>query len=139
VPTYEYRCDACGATYEVFQKMSDTPLETCDACGGALRKVLYPVAVHFKGSGFYTTDYGRSGSGPRTGRESEGDGEKGDGEKAGADKAGGAGKTAGEAGGAGKTADGGKTAGAGASGEAGASSATAAGDGSRKREKQPAG
>jgi putative FmdB family regulatory protein len=68
VPTYEYRCDACGATYEVFQKMSDPPLEVCEACGGSLRKVLHPVAIHFKGSGFYTTDYGRAGSGRRAGK-----------------------------------------------------------------------
>jgi predicted nucleic acid-binding Zn ribbon protein len=46
------------------QKMSDDPLEVCDSCGGRLRKVLHPVAIHFKGSGFYTTDYGR-GSGRR--------------------------------------------------------------------------
>jgi predicted nucleic acid-binding Zn ribbon protein len=48
------------------QKMSDDPHETCQKCGGRLRKVLHPVAIHFKGSGFYTTDYGK-GSGRRTG------------------------------------------------------------------------
>ena len=62
MPIYEYRCDACGHTVEVFQKFSDDPLETCEVCGGHLSKVLHPVAIHFKGSGFYTTDYGR-GSG----------------------------------------------------------------------------
>ena len=62
MPIYEYRCDACGHTVEVFQKFSDDPLETCEVCGGQLSKVLHPVAIHFKGSGFYTTDYGR-GSG----------------------------------------------------------------------------
>jgi putative FmdB family regulatory protein len=62
LPIYEYRCDACGHTVEVFQKFSDDPLETCEVCGGHLSKVLHPVAIHFKGSGFYTTDYGR-GSG----------------------------------------------------------------------------
>ena len=62
MPIYEYRCDACGHTVEVFQKFSDDPLETCEVCGGHLAKVLHPVAIHFKGSGFYTTDYGR-GSG----------------------------------------------------------------------------
>lgn len=76
MPTYEYRCDVCGATYELFQKMSDPPLETCEACGGSVRKVLYPVAIHFKGSGFYTTDYGRSGA-RRSGKGAEGDGDKG--------------------------------------------------------------
>lgn len=62
MPIYEYRCDACGHTVEVFQKFSDDPLESCEVCGGHLAKVLHPVAIHFKGSGFYTTDYGR-GSG----------------------------------------------------------------------------
>lgn len=62
MPIYEYRCDVCGHTLEVFQKFSDEPLETCEVCGGHLAKVLHPVAIHFKGSGFYTTDYGRGSS-----------------------------------------------------------------------------
>ena len=64
MPIYEYRCDDCGASFEVLQRMSDDPLETCENCGGRLQKVLHPVAIHFKGSGFYTTDYGK-GSGRR--------------------------------------------------------------------------
>jgi putative FmdB family regulatory protein len=59
LPIYEYRCDVCGHTLEVFQKFSEDPLETCEVCGGHVAKVLHPVAIHFKGSGFYTTDYGR--------------------------------------------------------------------------------
>lgn len=77
MPIYEYHCDACDASYEVFQKMSDDPLETCERCGGKLRKVLFPVAIHFKGSGFYTTDYGKGSGRPvgnREARGSEGDG-----------------------------------------------------------------
>ncbi len=66
MPIYEYQCDECGATVEAFQKMSDDPLTVCERCGGPLHKVLHPVAIHFKGSGFYTTDYGK-GSGRRTG------------------------------------------------------------------------
>ena len=59
MPIYEYRCPE-GHTFEVFQRMSDPPVEACEVCGaGSVQKVLYPVAVHFKGSGFYTTDYGR--------------------------------------------------------------------------------
>jgi putative FmdB family regulatory protein len=69
VPIYEYQCDECGASFEAFQKMSDDPLTECEKCGGSLRKVLHPVAIHFKGSGFYTTDYGK-GSGRRTGKDS---------------------------------------------------------------------
>jgi putative FmdB family regulatory protein len=64
VPIYEYQCDDCGALIEAFQKMSDEPLTVCEKCGGPLHKVLHPVAIHFKGSGFYTTDYGK-GSGRR--------------------------------------------------------------------------
>jgi putative FmdB family regulatory protein len=59
VPIYEYRCPN-GHTFEVFQKMSDPPVEVCAVCGaGPVEKILFPVAVHFKGSGFYSTDYGR--------------------------------------------------------------------------------
>jgi putative FmdB family regulatory protein len=61
VPIYEYRCPN-GHTFEVFQKMADAPAETCTTCGaGPVEKILFPVAVHFKGSGFYSTDYGRGG------------------------------------------------------------------------------
>jgi len=72
VPIYEYRCDDCGVTVEVLQRMSDDPLETCEQCGGHLSRVLHPVAIHFKGSGFYTTDYGK-GSGRSTGGSSPDD------------------------------------------------------------------
>ena len=58
VPIYEYRCPN-GHTFELFQKMSDAPAEMCVTCGeGPVEKLLFPVAVHFKGSGFYSTDYG---------------------------------------------------------------------------------
>jgi putative FmdB family regulatory protein len=60
VPIYEYRCPK-GHVFELFQRMDDAPPETCPTCGeGPVERVLYPVAVHFKGSGFYSTDYGRS-------------------------------------------------------------------------------
>ena len=71
MPIYEYRCDDCGTSFEVMQKMSDEPLEACEACGGHLRKVLHPVAIHFKGSGFYTTDYGKA-----SGRRADGAGDE---------------------------------------------------------------
>ena len=59
VPIYEYKCPK-GHVFETFQKMTDDPPEVCEVCGeGPVQRVLYPVAVHFKGSGFYTTDYGR--------------------------------------------------------------------------------
>jgi putative FmdB family regulatory protein len=59
VPIYEYRCPN-GHTFEVFQRMTDPPPDGCPTCAaGPLEKLLFPVAVHFKGSGFYSTDYGR--------------------------------------------------------------------------------
>jgi putative FmdB family regulatory protein len=59
MPFYEYRCPK-GHVFERFQRMSDPPPEACEICGeGPVEVVLYPVAAHFKGSGFYTTDYGR--------------------------------------------------------------------------------
>jgi putative FmdB family regulatory protein len=64
MPIYEYRCPN-GHVFELFQKIGDAQPEKCEICGeGPLERVLYPVAVHFKGSGFYTTDYGR-GSGKK--------------------------------------------------------------------------
>ena len=68
MPIYEYRCPQ-NHVFEVFQRMSDPPVETCEICGeGPVVRVLYPVAVHFKGSGFYTTDYGR---GSKRGKDKE--------------------------------------------------------------------
>jgi len=59
MPIYEYRCPQ-GHVFERFQRMSDPAPDACEVCGeGPVEVVLYPVAVHFKGSGFYTTDYGR--------------------------------------------------------------------------------
>ena len=57
MPIYGYHCDECGHELEIFQSMSDAPLKNCPVCGGSLRKLLYPVGVQFKGSGFYSTDY----------------------------------------------------------------------------------
>jgi putative FmdB family regulatory protein len=59
LPTYEYKCGECGHRFEVFQRMTDDPVNDCEECGGDVQRVLFPVAVHFKGSGFYTTDYAR--------------------------------------------------------------------------------
>jgi putative FmdB family regulatory protein len=59
VPIYEYRCPN-GHLFELFQRMGEAPPKVCEVCGeGPVERVLYPVAVHFKGSGFYSTDYGR--------------------------------------------------------------------------------
>ena len=58
MPIYEYRCDR-GHTFEVMQRMTDDPLTSCSTCEAPVQRVFHPVAVHFKGSGFYTTDYGK--------------------------------------------------------------------------------
>jgi putative FmdB family regulatory protein len=57
VPIYEYKCRN-GHHFEAVQSMSDDPLTACEVCGAPVERVFHPVAVHFKGSGFYTTDYG---------------------------------------------------------------------------------
>ncbi|BCR82018.1 FmdB family zinc ribbon protein [Arachnia rubra] len=64
MPTYQYRCTACGEELEAVQKFSDPALTTCTACGGDLRKVYSAVGVVFKGSGFYATDSRKSKSAP---------------------------------------------------------------------------
>jgi len=61
MPIYEYRCRN-GHQFEVFQAISDDPVSVCQECGAPVERVFHPVAVHFKGSGFYTTDYARKGS-----------------------------------------------------------------------------
>ena len=78
MPIYEYRCPR-GHTFELFQRMTDPPAEACQICGESpVTKVLYPAAIHFKGSGFYSTDYGR---GNRRPAQKEGDGAGDSGEK----------------------------------------------------------
>ncbi len=57
MPIYEYRC-ANGHLFEVMQKMSEAPVTACETCEAPVQRVFHPVAVHFKGSGFYNTDYG---------------------------------------------------------------------------------
>jgi putative FmdB family regulatory protein len=58
MPIYEYRCEN-GHTFEVMQRMSDDALTECSICGAPVQRVFHPVAIHFKGSGFYNTDYGK--------------------------------------------------------------------------------
>jgi putative FmdB family regulatory protein len=62
MPTYGYRCTQCGHQFEVFQRMSDEPIQTCPKCQGKVIQMLYPSGVVFKGSGYYSTDYKGSGS-----------------------------------------------------------------------------
>jgi putative FmdB family regulatory protein len=72
VPTYEYKCPN-GHVFEVFKRISDPPPEICVTCGASpVQTVLYPVPVHFRGSGFYSTDYGR-GSRKKEGAKDSGE------------------------------------------------------------------
>ena len=89
MPIYEYRCPN-GHTFEVFQRMTDPPPEGCPECGaGPVEKLLFPVAVHFKGSGFYSTDYGRGNrKTAKEGESSEKSSDKSPAEKTSGDKAG---------------------------------------------------
>jgi len=63
MPLYEYQCSKCGRVFEVIQKFSDAPLTTHEDCGGKVDKLLSAPAFHLKGSGWYVTDYAKSGSG----------------------------------------------------------------------------
>ncbi len=57
MPTYGYRCNDCGHQLEIMQKMTDRPLKECPECKGELAKLLFPVGIVFKGSGFHVNDY----------------------------------------------------------------------------------
>jgi putative FmdB family regulatory protein len=72
VPIYEYKCEN-GHVFDVIQRMSDEPLTECQECGAPAVRVLHPVAVHFKGSGFYNTDYGKKGGANGGASESSGE------------------------------------------------------------------
>ena len=62
MPIYEYRCLDCGHQFELMQKFSDPPAETCTSCAGTVQKLISRSAFHLKGSGWYVTDYSRNGS-----------------------------------------------------------------------------
>ena len=70
MPIYEYRCDR-GHTFEVIQRMTDDPVTSCSTCEAPVQRVFHPVAVHFKGSGFYNTDYGKQKAGSEDSTKSE--------------------------------------------------------------------
>jgi putative FmdB family regulatory protein len=74
MPIYEYKCEN-GHVFDVIQRMSDEALTECQECGAPAERVLHPVAVHFKGSGFYNTDYGKKKKGGANGSSAEGSGD----------------------------------------------------------------
>ncbi|MBC7293062.1 MAG: FmdB family transcriptional regulator [Thermoleophilia bacterium] len=74
MPTYEYRCVSCNHQFERFQRMSDEPVKECEICGAPVRRLLFPVAIQFKGNGFYTTDYARRSALAAAGSSGNGNG-----------------------------------------------------------------
>ena len=76
MPTYDYQCRACGTVTEVIHSMLDDGPSVCELCGGALRRVLYPTGIIFKGSGFYRNDSRASSSSSGSGSEKDGRSEK---------------------------------------------------------------
>ena len=91
MPIYEYKC-AKDHRFEVLQSMSDDPVSECEVCGAPVERVFHPVAVHFKGSGFYTTDYAKKGAKPA----GDGGEKKSDGDSKGAKSSEKAGSSSGE-------------------------------------------
>ncbi len=63
MPTYEYQCDKCGDIFELRQKFADEPLTTHEKCGGPVHRLISAPGLQFKGTGWYVTDYARSGKG----------------------------------------------------------------------------
>jgi putative FmdB family regulatory protein len=62
MPTYDYRCTACGARFEAWQKFTDEPIRVCPTCSGPAQRVIHAPAITFKGAGFYITDSKGSGA-----------------------------------------------------------------------------
>jgi len=87
MPLYEYECEACGHRFEVIQKFSDAPIEKCPVCGSAVHKLQSAPAFQFKGTGWYVTDYAKSGSSPEAkgGRDKDKDAKEAKDGKEGAD------------------------------------------------------
>ena len=69
MPTYGYRCTRCDHEFEIIQKITDEPLTECEKCKGKIKRMLFPVGIVFKGSGFHINDYRKPG-------KSDGDGHK---------------------------------------------------------------
>lgn len=83
MPIYDYKCNSCGNAFETRQSFHDEPVASCPACGKSAERQITAVAVHFKGSGFYKTDYGSSsrssnGNGKSSDTKSDSEGAKKD-------------------------------------------------------------
>ena len=82
MPLYEYQCGTCGKKFEVLQKFSDQPLSVHDNCGGPVTRLFSAPAFHLKGTGWYATDYAKSGSSGSSSASSKGDSTAGSDSKA---------------------------------------------------------
>ncbi len=61
MPTYGYKCENCDHTFEAFQRITEDPISACEKCGGPVKRLIFPVGIVFKGSGFHVNDYGKYG------------------------------------------------------------------------------
>jgi len=104
MPLYEYRCKACSKEIEVMQKFSDPRLETCESCGGELKKLVSNTSFILKGTGWYVTDYGRKDQ-KKAMKEGEASGSSGDSSGKSSASEGGTGSSAGGSNGASKNTD----------------------------------
>ncbi len=73
MPIYEYECESCGKVIEKWQKITESPLTTCESCGGKLHKLISMSTFHLKGSGWYVTDYANKSSGSNSNSASKSD------------------------------------------------------------------
>ena len=71
MPIYEYKCNECGHITEAWQRFSDPPLDTCETCGGSVKKIISQNTFHLKGSGWYLTDYASRSSGREEAKKDE--------------------------------------------------------------------
>ena len=78
MPLYEYQCENCGERFETMQKFADAPLTEHEKCGGPVHRLISAPALQFKGSGWYITDYAKSGAGSQTNGDSQKKGDSGD-------------------------------------------------------------
>lgn len=82
MPLYTYRCSSCQTRLERRQRFDEAPLERCPDCGGRLTRLIQPVGIIFKGSGFYSTDHRSSSAGSKSSETSSENGKKSDGTEA---------------------------------------------------------
>jgi putative FmdB family regulatory protein len=78
MPIYEYKCHQCGQTFEVRQRISEDPLKTHEGCGGEVERLISAPALHFKGTGWYITDYAKNGKSPSSSPSNGGSESKGE-------------------------------------------------------------